>query len=105
MKRALVPTNDAEMQIPISGSWQDLESSKFEFRLRFSMFQPINTRHGSTASGASQAQATKSLSAAQKGITSRNSPRSSQAAAEKAIRRCRIALPRSLGCEIQYVEG
>jgi len=44
MKRALVPTNDAEMQIPISGSWQDLESSKFEFRLRFSMFQQHRVR-------------------------------------------------------------
>jgi len=99
MERALVTTNDAQMQIPILGSWQDLGLSEFEFGLRFSMFQPINTRHGSTASGASQAQAAKSLSAAQKSITSGNSPRPSQAAAEKATRRCRIALPRSLGAK------
>ncbi|PYL23195.1 MAG: hypothetical protein DMF37_10345 [Verrucomicrobia bacterium] len=99
MEGALVTTNDAQMQIPISSSWQDLGSLEFEFRLRFSTFQSINTLHGSTASGARRAQATKSLSATQKGITSRNSPRPSQVAVEKATRRSRIALPRSLGAK------
>jgi len=99
MERALVPTNDIQMQIPISGSLQDLGSLEFEFRLCFSMFQPINTFHGSTASGASQAQATKSLSAAQKSITPRNAPRTRQAKAEKTTRRGRISLPRPLGAK------
>jgi hypothetical protein len=96
MEGALVTTNDTQMQIPISGSWKDLRSLEFEFRLRFSAFQSINTVHGSTASGASEAQATKSLSAAPKNIISRNAPRTGQVEGEEAIRRGGISRPRSL---------
>jgi hypothetical protein len=53
---------------------------KFEFRLRFSTFQPIEAPNGAATSSASETQTSKSLSATQEGILSRNAPGTGQAA-------------------------
>jgi hypothetical protein len=48
--------------IPISISWQDWGLLEFEFRLRLSMFHPIEAPHGAATPRPIQTQATKGLS-------------------------------------------